>query len=161
MCFTYICLLRWPSTISNFPKRLCWINKEHVCMFKNQKEAQVFLYHCISEGTLSLAKCFRFILHVICTVAERALNALQLQKTHANRKSTSKSRKHLHQFDSRWCKCSQTHKYIWFAARIFFGCVESICSVCVVKLRKGFSSFAGVFSICSALSSLGHRIYVW
>ncbi len=41
----------------------------------------------------------------------RELNALQLQKTHAYRKSTSKSRKHLHQFDSRWCKCSQ-HKQI-------------------------------------------------
>ncbi len=41
------------------------------------------------------------------TVAERAQRvALQLQKTHANRKSTSKSRKH-HQFDSRCCKCSQ------------------------------------------------------
>uniref|UniRef100_A0A8C1UUA9 Uncharacterized protein n=1 Tax=Cyprinus carpio TaxID=7962 RepID=A0A8C1UUA9_CYPCA len=29
------------------------------------------------------------------------LNALQLQKTHANRKSTSKSRKHLHLFDNK------------------------------------------------------------
>ncbi len=37
----------------------------------------------------------------------RELNALQLQKTHANRKSISKSRKHLHQFDSRCCKCSK------------------------------------------------------
>ncbi len=41
----------------------------------------------------------------------RELNALQLQKTHANRKSTSKSRKYFHQFDNRWCKCSQ-HKQI-------------------------------------------------
>ncbi len=31
----------------------------------------------------------------------RELNMLQLQKTHTNRKSTSKSRKHLHQFESR------------------------------------------------------------
>lgn len=30
----------------------------------------------------------------------RELNALKLQKTRANRKSTSKSRKHLHQFDN-------------------------------------------------------------
>ncbi len=30
----------------------------------------------------------------------RELNALQLQKTHANKKSTSKLRKHLHRFDS-------------------------------------------------------------
>ncbi len=59
----------------------------------------------------------------------RELNALQLQKTHANRKSTSKSGKHLHQFDSRWCKCSQH-------------IVVSICSVCVVKLTKV------VFLIC-------------
>ncbi len=29
--------------------------------------------------------------------------------------------------------------------------------MCVVKLRKLFPSFAGVFSICSTLSSLGHR----
>ncbi len=85
------------------------------------------------------------------TVAERA-QALQLQKTHANRKSTSKSRKRFHHFYSRWYKCSQhkqikkhaanAHnitKYILFAAHFFFGCVVSICSVCVVKLTKVFS----------------------
>ncbi len=38
-----------------------------------------------------------------------------------------------------------TTKYILFAARFFFGCVVSICSVCVVKLTKGFFLFAGVF----------------
>ncbi len=93
----------------------------------------------------------------------RELNALQLQKTHANRKSTSKSRKHFHQFDSRWCKCSQhkqikkhttnahnRSKYIIFAARFFFGCVVSICSVCVVKMTKVvFLICRRVFSICS------------
>ncbi len=62
------------------------------------------------------------------------LNVLQLQKTHANRKSTSQSRKHLHQFDSRCCRCSQQ-------------CVSLF--VCVVLQR--------VFLICSALSSLAHR----
>ncbi len=41
----------------------------------------------------------------------RELNALLLHKTRANRKSTSKSRKHLHQFDSKWRKGSQ-HKKI-------------------------------------------------
>ncbi len=79
----------------------------------------------------------------------RELNAQQLQKTHANGKSTSKSRKYFHQFDSRWCKCSQyrqikkhaanahnTTKYMLFVARFFFGCVVSICSMCVVKLTK-------------------------
>ncbi len=95
--------------------------------------------------------------------------ALQLQKTHANRKSTSKSRKHFHHFDSRWCKCSQHNQiqficsaflfwlccehlrcqidesvflicrcFFLFAARFFFGCVVSICSICVVKLMKVF-----------------------
>ncbi len=34
----------------------------------------------------------------------RELNALQLKKTHANRKSTSKLIKHLHHFDSTCCK---------------------------------------------------------
>ncbi len=87
----------------------------------------------------------------------RELNSLQLQKTHANRKSTSKSGKHLHQFDSRWCKCSQhivvsicsvcvvkltkvvfliCRRFFLFAVRFFLGCVVSICSMCVVKLRN-------------------------
>ncbi len=126
----------------------------------------------------------------------RELNALQLQKTHSNRKITNKSRKHFHQFDSRWCKCSQ-HKQInvicsaslfllccehlqrvccqigesvflicrcfFYLQRVsFFGCVVSICSVCVVKLRKSFfficrcffylqrvSFFGCIVSICS------------
>ncbi len=46
----------------------------------------------------------------------RELNTLQPQ-THANRKSTSKSRKH-HQFDSKWCKCSQ-HNQIPFICSAF------------------------------------------
>ncbi len=49
----------------------------------------------------------------------RELNALQLQKTHANRKSTSKSRKHLHQFDSKCCKCSQHNQIKNFICSAF------------------------------------------
>ncbi len=77
------------------------------------------------------------------TVAERA----QLHKTHANRKSTSKSRKHFHHFDSRWCKCSQ-HKHIkkhtanahnttktFYLQRVSFLVVLWAC----VKLTKVFS----------------------
>ncbi len=93
----------------------------------------------------------------------RELNAQQLQKTHANRKSTSKSRKYFHQFDSRWCKCSQyrqikkhaanahnTTKYILFVARFFFGCVVSISSLCVLKLEEVvFLICRRFFSICS------------
>ncbi len=73
----------------------------------------------------------------------RELNALQLQKTHANRKSTSKSRKHLHHFGSRWCKCSQhkqikkhckcsQHKQIHFicSAFLFRLCCEHLQRVC-------------------------------
>ncbi len=98
----------------------------------------------------------------------RELNALQLQKTHANKKSTSKSRKHFHHFDSRWCKCSQhkqinkhtanphnTTKYILFAAHFFFGCVVSICSVCVVKLTKV------VLLICRRFFLFAARFFFW
>ncbi len=92
----------------------------------------------------------------------RDLKVLQPQKTHANTKSTSKLRKHLHQFDRWCCKCSQ-HKqikkyfkcwqhnqinnfiyltfFVWLCCEYLdyvslFGCVVSICSVCVVKLTK-------------------------
>ncbi len=54
----------------------------------------------------------------------RALSTLQLQKTHANRKSTSKSRKHFHNFDSRWYKCSQIHFIC--SAFLFWLCCEHL-----------------------------------
>ncbi len=50
----------------------------------------------------------------------RELNALQLQKTRANRKSTSKSRKYFQQFDSRWCKCSQHKQIIFYCSAFLF-----------------------------------------
>ncbi len=88
--------------------------------------------------------CIEAVIEYI-TVAERAQRA-------ATSESTSKSRNNFHHFDCRWCKCSQhkqiknhtanahnTTKYILFAERFFFGCVVSICSVCVVKLTKVFS----------------------
>ncbi len=62
----------------------------------------------------------------------RELNALQLQKTHANRKSTSKSRKHL-QFDSRCSKCSQHKQMKNFICSTFLFLVVYLC---VVKLTK-------------------------
>ncbi len=83
----------------------------------------------------------------------RELNVLQLQKTHANRKSTSKSRKDFHQFDSRWWKCSQ-HKQMkkhtenahnkCYLQRVCFLVVLWAFAACVVKLTKA------VFLICSA-----------
>ncbi len=79
-------------------------------------------------------------------ITKRTANAHNTKKKirTANRKSTSKSRKHLHQFDSRCCKCSQ-HKQI----KIFFIwlCCEHLQCV----------NLQVFFSICSALSSLGHR----
>ncbi len=63
----------------------------------------------VKKMTFSIKnKCIVFLKHVRWP---REINVLQLQKTHANRKSISKSRKHLHQFDSRCCKCTQ-HKRI-------------------------------------------------
>ncbi len=58
------------------------------------------------------------------------LNMLQLQKTHANRKSTSKSRKY-NQFDSRGCKCSQHNQINHFI------CSTSICWLCCDYLQRG------------------------
>ncbi len=80
----------------------------------------------------------------------RELNALQLQKTHANRKSTSKSQKHLNQFDSRCCKIltTQTNKdlicsaflylvALWvFSALVLSNCeVVFLICMCVLKLQ--------------------------
>ncbi len=91
----------------------------------------------------------------------RELNALQLQTTHANRKSTSKSRKHFHRFDSKWWKCSQ-HKQIHFisTAFLFWLCCEHLQHVCCQIEEVVFLICRCSFSIWSALSSLGHRKYV-
>ncbi len=57
-------------------------------MFKNQNEARVFLYHCISEGRLSLENfgChFHFILHVMPDKAAFVSSALLcVQPLHGN-----------------------------------------------------------------------------
>ncbi len=45
---------------------------------------------------------------------------------------------------------TQPNKLFYFQHVSLFGCVLSIWSMSVVKLMK-------LFSICSALSSLGHR----
>ncbi len=81
----------------------------------------------------------------------RELNTLlHLQKTHANRKSTSKSRKLLHQFDSRCCKCSQINNlicfFVWLCCEylgcfFIYLCCEHLQHVCC-KMDKV------VFLIC-------------
>ncbi len=70
----------------------------------------------------------------------RELNALQLQKTHANRKMHEQIKK---TFSSVWQQIvkmltTQTNK-LYLQRVYFFSCVVSICSACVVKLRKLFS----------------------
>ncbi len=73
----------------------------------------------------------------------RELNALQLQKTHANRKSTSKSRKHLHQFDSRCSKCSQHNQINNFICSAF------LCLVVLwTSAARVLSNWQSVFLIC-------------
>ncbi len=68
ICFPYIYLFLVTNQdikTDHISKRLRWINMSMYCTFKNQNEAQVFLYHCISEGRLSLenVQChFHFIL---------------------------------------------------------------------------------------------------
>ncbi len=86
-------------------------------------------------------KLQKYIIVLLCIFLQwpRQLNALQLQKTHANRKSTSKSRKH-HQFNSRCCKCSQHNQInncicsaficlvvLWVFAVHFFIWLQLVC----------------------------------
>ncbi len=96
----------------------------------------------------------------------RELNALQLQKTHANRKRTSKSRKHFHQFDSRRCKCSQhkqikkhckcsQHNQIHFicSAFLFWRCCEHLQHVCC-QIEEVVSLICWCFFSATVASSL-------
>ncbi len=70
----------------------------------------------------------------LCLKKKRKRNALQIEK------NTCKLRKQFRQFDNAHAaNAHNTTKYILFVARFFFGCVVSICSVCVVKLMKVFS----------------------
>ncbi len=85
----------------------------------------------------------------------RELNALQLQKTHANRKSTSKSRKH-HQFDSKWYKCSQ-HNQIPFICSAFL-CLVVLWAFAACALSNWESCFLNLqvfflFAVHWALST--------
>ncbi len=81
----------------------------------------------------------------------RELNTLQLQKTHANRKSTSKSRKHFHIFDSRRCKCSQQNQiHLICSTFLFWLCCEHLqCVRCQID-KSVFFICRCFFSVCSA-----------
>ncbi len=62
-------------------------------------------------------------------VADRSKHTKQLKKTHANRRNTSKLRKHLHQFDN-------THTTF---RKLTANTGISKCCACAVKLMKMFS----------------------
>ncbi len=119
------------------------------------------LHTCMKNISMTIwSRCTNFLLcKDCCNLVDisylrwpRELNALQLQKTHANRKSTSKLRKDFHHFDSRWCKYSQhkqikkhckcsQHNQIHFICSVFLFwlCCEHLQRVCVVKITKVFS----------------------
>ncbi len=124
----------------------------------------VFIYYFFICTSKSLRTFFFIIITIIICFWKRSLiwwprelNALQIEK------NTCKLRKHLHQFDSRCCKCSQ-HNQIKkrTANKILFGCVVSICSTCcqtdedVFLICRCFF-YVHVFSEVAALCSLGHR----
>ncbi len=80
----HTCICGEPPHYQNRPifQKASLNNHDH----KNQNEAQVFLYHCISEGTLSLenVQChFHFILHVkavLCLIKQRLYAQLTAQQ---------------------------------------------------------------------------------
>ncbi len=116
--------------------------RRHVNVCCGRLEGNIYrISECVNASVIY----FTCKLNRFCAVRQvfvwwpRELNMLQLQKTHANRKSTSKSRKHLHQFDSRCCKCSQHNPINNFICSSLFGCVVSICLLRVVKLIHLFS----------------------
>ncbi len=88
-------------------------------------------------------------------------------RTHANSKSTSKSRKHFHHFDSRWCKCSQhkqikkhrkcsQHNQIHFicSAFLFWWCCEHLQRVrCQID--------ESVFLICRCFFLFAAHFFFW
>ncbi len=86
----------------------------------------------------------------------RELNALKLQKTHPNRKSTSKSRKHFHHVDSIWYKCSQTNKETCCKCsqhnQIHFICSAFLFWLCCEHLQRVRCQIdESVFLICRCL----------
>ncbi len=95
------------------------------------KRWAILLEYCL----LALAVCMKYYV---------------AQKTHANRKSMSKSRKHFQHFDSRWCKCSQ-HKQINFICSTFHFC---FCCEHLKRVRcqndESFLNLQVFFSICRA-----------
>ncbi len=100
---------------------------------------------CYNADNSPLRHASCFCSGFICILRwPRELNALQLQKTNANGENTSKSRKQLHQFDSRCCKCSQKKKkkicsvlfFFWLWA--FGACVLYNWQSCFLNLQVFF-----------------------
>ncbi len=96
----------------------------------------------------------------IITVSERAQRAATSENT--NRKSTSKSRTHFHNFDSRWYKCSQhkqikkrckcsQHNQIHFICSAFLCLVVLLCVCCQID--------ESVFLICTCFFLFAARFF--
>ncbi len=170
---------------------LCWISK-----IVNHSTLILWSYNinCLftQKGIVVASKNYIWttdVTWIILTMSyrrwPRELNALQLQKTHANRKSTSISRKHIHHFDSRWWKCSQhkqikkhtanahnTTKYILFGAQpilvvlwAFAACVMSNWGSCFLNLQV-FFLFAERWALSATIlipfwTLNGSIVYLW
>ncbi len=98
----------------------------YVKVLKNSKYRQNY------GGRESSTRCnFRKHMHIEKARANQELFFIILTADGANANNTNKKKKHA-------ANAHNTTKYILFAARFFFDCVVSICSVCLVKLRKLF-----------------------
>ncbi len=67
---TFIC--GDPPQYQNFSKRLCWINMSTQCTFKNQNEAQVFLYHYFWRNIVFRKCSMSFSFNLACYMSDKA-----------------------------------------------------------------------------------------
>ncbi len=83
----------------------------------------------------------------------RELNALQ--KTHANRKSIRRSRKHFHHFDSRCCKCSQHNQMNSICSAFLFLVYIYMYAFSRRFYPKRLTLHSGYTCFCQYMCSLG------
>ncbi len=129
----------------------CFYDSTGLCLHvPDRRHMQLLTLICLGS-----AKMNKITSHIVRR--PRELNALQLQKTRANRKSTSKSRKHLHQFDSRCCKCTQHNQIKNFICSMFL-CLVVLWAFVVRVLSNWWSCFLNLqvlflFAACWAVSA--------
>ncbi len=131
-----------------------WLESFKSVEFTNEDSLTQSVFQCCQvrgfPAQLGYLNCYRVVFHVRGLRRPqkvrwpRELNALQLQKTHTNRKSTSKSRKHLMLITKTnketHCKCSQHNQIKNFICSAFLYLVVLWAFAArVVKLMKLFS----------------------